>query len=295
VKKTVFIDRKRKPTYGEKIERAWDRFRQPDYRAFFEFMVWPILAVFIIGLSSYTIILPAYKGEWLILFSLLFFGTFLSIPFAAVIGSITFITYGIWLFYTQLDNNLTASHFILLAFMPFTPILLSATRLKVLDVIHLATLLELPQVRAAMNISDWSLLPSNRALELRLRQHIHENEGKDIPAVLVRFRFKEIEKSIELLGESVVLHEVKAMADNMRKRLRSGDMIAESIGDHSALYVLAFPNPKSAYQDAILHHLYPVMEDLEFHCEMDMAIIPRDGDALFTMTWHSVQDGEIIK
>jgi len=293
MKKTVFIDRKRKPSAREKVERVWDRLRQPDYRAFFEFMIWPMLAVFIIGLSSYSILLPAYKGEWLILFSLLFFGTFLSIPTAAVIGSITFITYSIWLFYTQLDDNLTASHFILLAFMPFTPILLSATRLKVLDVIHLATLLELPQVRAAMNISDWSLLPSNRALELRLRQHIEENKGTDIPAIIVRFRFQGLEKSIELLGESVVLHEVKAMADNLRTRLRSGDMIAESIEDHSALYVLAFPNPKSDYLHAILHHLYPVMEDLEFQCEMDMAIAPRDGDALFNITWHEVKDGEV--
>jgi len=160
----------------------WHRFLEVDYRAFFEFMMWPMLAVFTIGITTYSILLPAYKGEWFILFALLMMGTFLSIQSAAIIGSFTFVTYGVWLFYTQLESGLSASHFILLAMMPFAPIFLSATRLKVIDILHLATLLKLPQVRAAMNISDWSLLPSSRALEMRLTQHVTEYENTQVSA-----------------------------------------------------------------------------------------------------------------
>lgn len=137
------------PSIGKRIQRFWEKVTKPDYRVFAEFLIWPLLAVFTIGISTYSILLPAYKGEWIVLFILLISGTFFSIPIAAIVGSVTFITYSIWLFSTQLDNTLTASHFILLAFMPFTPIFLSATRLKIVDIMHLASLLELPQIGRA--------------------------------------------------------------------------------------------------------------------------------------------------
>jgi len=290
------LNNRRTPlSLAQKLKRRWERFTQLDHRTYFEFMMWPMLSVFTIGITAYSIILPEYKGEWLILYTLLLLGAFLTIPAAAIVGSITFLTYGVWLFSTQLDMQMTASHFILLAFMPFTPIFLSATRLKILDIMHLATLLELPQVRASMSISDWSLLPSHRALELRLQDHVREYEHNKIPAVLIRFRFFELEKLVHLLGENVVLHEVKSMADELREKLRTGDMIAESIEDHSSIYVLAFPNPQSDYIHALIRRLYPTMHKLEFKSSMEIAIIPKDGDSLFHIKWHEVQDGEVVE
>jgi len=294
MKKALSKERKKRLTFNQRLMQIVEAIRTPDHRAFFEFMIWPLLAIFTIGITAYSILLPAYQGEWLILFILLMIGPFLSIPWAAIIGSVTFITYGIWLFSAQMDNELTASHFILLAFMPFTPIFLSATRLKIIDIMHLATLLELPQVKAAMNISEWSLLPSHRALELRLKQHIKEYEDTKVPAVLIRFDFFEVDKLIDLLGENVVLHEVKEMADHLRKKLRTGDMIAEAIEDHSMLYVLAFPNPESDYAHALVRRLYPVMNILEFKSSMEIAIAPQDGDSLFNMKWHNIEDGKIV-
>lgn len=279
----------------QRLKHFWQRVIRIDYQIFLEFLVWPLLAVFTIGITSYSIILPAYQGEWLVLFSLLICGVFFSIPVAAIIGALTFITYSLWLFALQLDSNLTASHFLLLAFMPFTPIFLSATRLKIIDVMHLATLLELPQVRAAMNISSWSLLPSHRALELRLIQHVKDYEKNEIPAVLVKFSFFELDKLVDLLGENVLLHEVKEIADNLRKKLRTGDMIAESIETHSTLYVLAFANPKSDYLNAIIRRLYPVLQNTNFQSSMSVAIVPRDGDTLLNIDWHLVKDEDIVE
>ena len=294
IKNNIKQTKKTSRILKKKIQKIWTRIIQPDYRAFFEFMMWPILAVLAIGITTYSILLPAYKGEWIILFALLMMGPFLSIPSAAIIGSLTFISYGIWLFYTQMSVGLSASHFILLAMMPFAPIFLSATRLKIIDILHLATLLKLPQVRAAMSISDWSLLPSSRALEMRLKQHIEEYQTRKVPAVLVRFEFYNLDKTSILLGENVILHEVKSLADNLRKKLRSGDMIAEDIQDHSHLYVLAFPNPKSDYMHAIAKRLYPVAEQLEFRHNMDIAEVPTDGEMLFNINWHPIKDGEVI-
>jgi len=294
MKQELLRKKRKQQTFKEKLLHLWDEIKAPDHRAFFEFMIWPVLAIFTIGITAYSVLLPEYQGEWFILFLLLMIGPFLSIPWAAIIGSVTFVSYGIWLFATQLDNHLTASHFILLAFMPFTPIFLAATRLKVVDIMHLATLLEFPQVRASMNISDWSLLPSHRALELRLKEHLKEYEENEIPGVLIRFEFFDIERLIEVLGENVVLHEVKEMADNLRKKLRTGDMIAEAIEDHSMLYVLAFPNPKSDYIHALVRRLYPVMDILEFKSSMEIAVAPEDGKTLFDMQWHHIEDGKIV-
>ncbi len=285
----------RKSSIRQKIQQFWEKTTQSDYRIFLNFLMWPLLAVFTIGITTYSILLPAYKGEWLILFTLLLSGVFFSIPAAATVGSLTFITYSLWLFSTQLDGNLTASHFILLAFMPFAPIFLSATRLKIVDIMHLATLLELPQVRASMHISPWSLLPSHRALELRLKQHIKECEDNETPAVLVKFSFFELEKLVDLLGENILLHEIKEIADELRAKLRAGDMIAEDITDHSTLYVIAFPNKESDYLTGITNRLYPVLENREFKSMMNIAAVPHDGTTLFNVKWSLVEDGEIVK
>lgn len=248
-------------------------------------MLWPIFAPLMLGLIASFMVSPDYQGPWLVLVVLTVAGGFLKVRTAAVLGMLCFISYGAWLFWTQLQQTVKGSDLILLISMPFAPLWLAAMRAREQKLMHLGALLTLPQVRAAIDISTWSLLPSARALDTRLR----ETAAAEIvvPALLIRLYLNDLSQAIELLGEQAVRSEVMLLANLLREDLRGGDLIAEDLRNHGSLFVLVFLSRRALVgPDTILRRLKPALESTELNVILQYALVPEDGMRMCSVTWH---------
>lgn len=265
--------------------RQWDRIVAIQRRLLNEHMAWPVASLLSLGLIASFMIGPGYLGPWAVLVALTIVGGFANVQTAAALGVLAFISYGTWMFWVQLQHGITGGDFIILAFMPFAPLWLAAMRARQRDLMHLDALLTLPQVRAAMDVSTWSLLPSARALDLRLQAHL--GDGTNVTAVvLFRIDLLNLEQSIALLGDRVVRGEVMQLANMLREKLRVGDLIAEDLKHHGNLYVLTFPNPRDVDPVTILRRLLPALSASELRVAVQYAQIPEDGTRMYALTWH---------
>lgn len=266
--------------------RQWNEVVSVQRRLLREHMLWPITAVISLGIVASAVIAPTSQIAWGVLVLITLAGGLLSVQFAAALGGTAFVSYGTWMFWSQLEYGIGGGQFIMLAFMPFAPLWLAAMRARQRELMHLDALLTLPQVRAAIDISSWSLLPTARALDQRLQAHL-ALPGQQAPAVLLRLRFATLEQARQLLGQRSVRNEVMRLANILREQLRIGDLIAEDVSNHGSLYVLAFPNPQWPDSLAVVRRLLPVLHDSELEFSIDFASVPQDGDRLHLINWRN--------
>lgn len=259
----------------------------------YQHLAWPMSAALVSGLLGYLLMPLHLKQLWLLCTLLSLAGAFLSIPQAAALGGIAFVTATPWLFALQPGGSLTGEVFLVYALIPFTPLWLAATRAHDIRAARLHLLLELPQVRAAMDVSDWSLLPTPRALDRRLRTHMRQlrNGSRDDPALLFRIGFEHFDRSRDLLGDEALQDVVLELSGELRRCIRSGDMMAEDIAGHSVLYVLTFPNPERAdSREAILNKIRPVLAGTGLPLRgIDYAYLPQDGERMHGLDWKAAE------
>lgn len=272
--------------------------RRPDYihgfrRLLYENLMWPMLAVFMLGLIGYLLTPASLKSVWLLWAGLAIIGGFLSIQWAVALGALVFVSAVPWLFTAQPGGGVTGELFLVFALLPFAPLWLAATRAHHIRAARLHVLLELPQVRSAMDVSDWSLMPTPRAIDRRLRQYLAEQRrsGRNDPALVYRIRFHGVDRAEDLLGTENLQELILELANQLRDRLRTGDMIAEDVRNEGVLYVLAFPNPEHPTNEAaVAARLRPLIERLGLpEWEMQVACIPEDGEQVHALQWRSLE------
>jgi uncharacterized membrane protein YccF (DUF307 family) len=145
-------------------------------------------------------------------------GAVLGVTGAMVVGSLAFFVLGLWLCASQLEQGLEGIRFLILALTPFAPLWLAALRERQRETSRLDALLKLPQVRASMDISDWSLLPMARVIDRRLAQHEAEQKsGEFAPVWIWRFRLTRFDEELELFGSREMQHRVMGLADGLRR------------------------------------------------------------------------------
>ena len=270
--------------------RLWDELVLKTSRLLLLHLIWPVLAVGLIGGLGALLIPKDYLHIWLVAVLMTLLGAFIPLRWALALSSFVFVSYGTWLLWQVQLWGVGTERLLLLAYLPFAPLWLGALRFRTQRLIHLDALLTLPQVRAAMNISPWTLLPSARALDERLNQHLRSQpEGQTYPAFLVRIHFPRLQDEIDLLGEEDVQAAIAEVADGLRNTLRTGDWIAENLKDHGYLYALIFPNPYNPDYAAILRRLRPVFDNISLRHTIDYAVIPDDGDRLHNIHWHRLE------
>lgn len=268
----------------------WDDLVQAQKRLLWEHLAWPVVAIALLGLAGYLFIPSAIQGPWLVLTLLTLAGSLLAIPAAAALGGAAFITYSFWLFGLQLQFGALGSDIIVLSMMPFAPLWLATLRARQRETTRLDALLQLPQVRAAMEISDWSLLPTARAIERRLGAHLAEQvPGFENPALIFRLSIPAISRNVEVLGEREMQQAIMRLADDLRAMLRIGDMIAEDLREHAVLYIMAFPNPANPDKDSLIRRLDQTLTRSELaRIDLSLAHIPQDGVHMHSLNWHPI-------
>ncbi len=151
--------------------------QRPDYRRGYRrlllaHLIWPILAVLLVGGIGSLLVRQEMLGAWLVLIFLVLAGGFVSVPGAIILGGVVFVTAIPFLFFLQSVGRLGGELFLLVALLPFASVLLAAARAQQVKATRLHMLLNLPQVRAATDVSDWSLLPKP-PLPIRRRTGSH--------------------------------------------------------------------------------------------------------------------------
>jgi hypothetical protein len=258
-------------------------------RLLYEHLAWPVAAVTVHSVAGYLFMPEFFQSIWLAWSLLTLAGAFLSVQRAALLGGLAFVSAMPWMFVEQHTYGINGGVFMVFALLPFAPIWLAAARARQLEATRLHMLLELPQVRAAMTVSDWSLLPNPRVIDRRLRQHLSEGKrsGKLDPALVFRVRFRNLAQASDLLGEREMQQLMLRLADALRSTLRAGDMIAEDVRDHGLLYVLAFPNPDyPGSESAIVRRLKPPIDAVGLPgYELQVAAVPEDGRQIYALQW----------
>ena len=263
-------------------------YRRGYNRILLEYLIWPMLAVLLIGGIGSLLIPPSISGIWFVLIILMLLGALLSLPGAIILGGVIFISAAPYLFLIQSDDGLSGEVFLLFALLPFAPLFLAVTRSQQIRASRLYMLLNLPQVRAATDVSDWSLLPKPRAIDQRLKSL--EGSDQETPAILLKVYFPRMSGALSLLGETQLQQSVLALADDLRLLLRVGDMIVEDIRAQNVLYVLAFHNAETPDSlGTILRRLEPALRRTGLELSLSYAFYPEDGKRLYAMEWHSVE------
>jgi len=274
--------------------RAGQRLR-PDFqrnfrRTLYAHMAWPIAAVIVLFALGLLLVPPAMLTVWSGGALLALAGAFLSIQIAIVLGitgALTLLPVLLNLQAQGMANDLVYAAF---ALLPLCPLALAITRSHQARATRLHILLQLPQVQSAMDVSDWSLMPTPRALDRRIRQHLAEHHvtGRKEPALVYYIAFRALEQSRELMGMSTMQKAVLDLANGLRQTLRTGDMIGEDMRGHGHLYILAFPNPEFAENEqAIANRVRPVLERSQIGMwHMAVARVPEDGSQLQRLHWH---------
>ncbi len=247
-----------------------------------------MLAVLLIGGIGGLLVQPELTGAWGVLIALVLVGGFLPLAPAVMLGGAAFVTAVPFLLVRQSEAQLGGELFLLMALLPFAPVWLAAARAQQARATRLHMLLSLPQVRAAMDVSEWSLLPRPRAIDRRLAGL--EGSGEQRPAILLRLRFLRLAEARDLLGAAQLQQSVLALADELRLLLRAGDLLAEDLSSQGALYVLAFHNPQAEESlTAILRRLAPALERTGLEHSLSYARYPESGRRLHEVAWQPVE------
>lgn len=250
-------------------------------------LAWPISAVLLMGIGGMLLVRSELAGAWVLLVLLTLAGAFLSLAKAVVLGGGAFIMIVPVLLMQQAISQLSGDTFLVMMLVPFAPLWLAAARAQQIRATRLHMLLRLPQVRAASDVSDWSLLPRPRAIDYRLQTLL--GTSPNTPAIIFKVKFVRLQQARDLLGETQLQYEVLALADALRMLLRSGDLITEDINDQQVLYILAFPNPEAEDSlNAILRRIAPALRQSGFEVKVSAANFPQDGNRLFAMIWQPV-------
>ena len=262
--------------------------RRGYHRILLGHLIWPMLAVLLIGGIGSLLVPQNLSGIWFVLISLVVSGGFLSLPRAIILGGVIFASATPFLFFMQSDDRLSGELFLLVALLPFAPLFLAVTRAQQIRATRLYMLLNLPQVRAATDVSDWSLLPKPRAIDQRLKSL--ESSNEKTPAILLKVYFPRMSEALLLLGEVQLQQSVLALADDLRLLLRVGDMIVEDIRAQNVLYVLAFHNAETPDSlGAILRRLNPALRRTGLELSLSYAFYPENGKRLHAMEWSPVE------
>lgn len=274
--------------------RAGQRPR-PDYqrkfrRTLYAHMAWPIAAVATLFALGFLLMPPTMTGLWTGGALMAAAGAFLSVPMAIVLGVSGCLSLLPVLLDLQAQGQANSLLYTAFALLPLCPLCLAVARCYQARATRLHILLQLPQVQAAMDVSDWSLMPTPRALDRRIRQHLAEHHitGRKETALVYYIAFRALEQSRELLGMSTMQKAVLDLANGLRQTLRNGDMIGEDMRGHGHLYILAFPNPEfNDNETAIADRVRPLLENSQIGMwHMAVARIPEDGSQLQRLHWH---------
>lgn len=263
-------------------------YRRGYRRLLYSHLAWPMLAVLLIGGVGTLLVRPGLTGAWSVLIALALVGGFLPLAPAIMLGGAAFITAVPFLLVQQSEVQLGGDLFLLMALFPFAPVWLAAARAQQVRATRLHMLLSLPQVRAATDVSEWSLLPRPRAIDRRLRGL--EKSGEQVPAIMIRIRFTRLAAAYDLLGEAQLQQSVLSLADDLRLLLRAGDVLAEDLRAEGALYVLAFHNPdEQGSLTAILRRLAPALGRTGLEHVLTYALYPESGRRLHEMRWQLIE------
>lgn len=250
-------------------------------------LAWPISAVLLLGVGGMLLVRNELAGAWVLLVLLTLSGAFLPLARAVMVGGASFIIVVPLLLMRQATSQLSGDMFLVMMLVPFAPVWLAAARAQQIRATRLHMLLRLPQVRAASDVSDWSLLPRPRAIDYRLQTLLRT--APSTLAIVLKVNFLRLQQARDLLGETQLQQEVLALADALRMLLRSGDIITEDINGQQVLYILAFPNPEAEDSlNAIVRRIAPALHSSGFEVAVAAATFPQDGSRLHAMTWQPV-------
>lgn len=276
----------------ERGKQARQDYRHGYGQLLYSHMVWPMLAVASLGGAGAMIVTPDLKGIWIVITLLTMAGGFLAVPYAVALGGAAFISVVPLLITLESVNTLSGEVFLVFALLPFSSLWLSAARAQQVRATRLHMLMRIPHVRAAMDVSDWSLLPRPRAIDRRLRALLNECHDSAVPdpALLFRISFPEVKQAADLLGSTQLQQSILDLSDELRIVLRTGDLLAEDIDGHGVLFILAFHNPRAEDSvSAIVRRIRPALNGSGFSVKLQYGCFPADGTQLHAMQWRDVE------
>ena len=257
-------------------------------RVVWEQLIWALLAIGLVEVVGYLWIPADRQAEWLSLALLTGSGAFLSFPVALILGGVVFSIACFWFLFLIWSHSVSGNDLLVLVLIPFAPLWFSILKVRISELARLEALMELPQVRYAIEISPKTLLPNSRAIDRRIHSFLLENPTVPF-ALLFRLRIPDIRQQNDMLGVSNMTTAIFKMADDLRIRFRVGDLIAEDLEKQGALYALIFPNQdnlglseiKQKVQQAVVTSgISPI--------SIEYAFIPEDGKLLYHMNWHDI-------
>lgn len=252
-------------------------------------LISPFLAVMVLSAIGLALIRPEHTVLWWVATLLILSGAFLSVFWGAMVGLILIASALPWIFLTSQEIFFRAEILLVIAVFPLLPLFFAAARMSQEQTSILKMLLDIPQVRASLDVSDWSLLPTPRALDRRLMLHAEEQRrmGRIIPAILFKIEFQNIEKSGFLLGEVQLKLMTAELCDKMRGTLRKGDMITEDMRTRGQIYILTFPNPEFPNNlEVLTRKISSILDQSTLpKCRLFHAICPDDGERFNLMNW----------
>ncbi|MBY8965569.1 hypothetical protein KHP57_07605 [Algiphilus sp. NNCM1] len=271
---------------------------RPDYRRHFHrtlyaHLAWPMLCVTSLCALGLVLTGTSMHTMWIGTCLLALSGAFLSPSAALVLG--TGGTVALLPVLLNIHGLGLANHWVYggYALLPLSPLGLSMTRLYQMRATRLHILLQLPQVQSAMDVSDWSLLPTPRAIDRRIQQHLAEHHltGRKEPALVYTLAIDALTDGEAARDRCALQQAVLDLADGLRKTLRTGDMIGDDLQGHGQLYILAFPNPSHAdSEQTIARRLRPLLDASRIGgWRMAVARVPEDGSQLQRLHWHPLE------
>lgn len=261
-------------------------------------LAWPVLAVVMLSIAGYVVADPQVRGIWVVWCLLALAGVFFSVRAAATLGVVAFLSAVPWIVLAHSHHNRSGSVFLLFAMLPFAPVWLAAARSQLAPAARLQSLLGLSHVRNAIDVSSWSLLPKFRTVQWRLSTQPpvtrYSKNGSTAPALVFRITFPDLVEHAQLLGEQALREKLQTLvldlADAIGVRLRAGDMVADDLREHGALFVVTFPNPKQANSiqiiGATLRKLI-IAHDIR-QWRLDAAFMSPDTNNIADLGWQDV-------
>ncbi|MHA7833222.1 MAG: hypothetical protein ACX94A_01945 [Algiphilus sp.] len=262
-------------------------------RTLYTHLAWPMLCVALLCALGMALTSAPLHALWISACLLALCGAFLS-PWPALTlgigGAVALLPVLL-----NIHSLGLATHWVYggYALLPLSPLGLSMTRLYQMRATRLHILLQLPQVQSAMDVSDWSLLPTPRAIDRRIQQHLDEHHltGRKEPALVYTIAICALAEGDALSDTSTLQKAVLDLANRLRRTLRTGDMIGEDMRGHGHLYILAFPNPAHAdSEQTIARRLRPLLDTSRIgRWRMAVARVPEDGSQLQRLHWHPLE------
>lgn len=273
---------------------AYPAYVPKDYRKFIHSdMTWPALAVIVLGVVGFPLVSLDYRFLWIMATGLVLVGSFLPPVIGALTGLVMLVGAIPWFVLSFQGQLFQEEVFVALALFPALPLFLGAARLASRQGAQLKMLIDIPEVRASMDVSDWSLLPTPRALDRRLQLHNEEQRRREkmIPAILFRITIENPKKTSVILGEDHLREMVASLSMDLRNALRRGDMITEDVRISGNIYILTFPNPEYPDNETVLcRKVTSVLRKQTLPpWRLASAVIPKDGERLQTLRWTAIE------